>query len=56
MVFGCIISIQVGQCGTAYFHRLSQLPYVPALPMPVITFSMYTLIVNVVMKYTTNDC
>jgi len=56
VTFGCIISIHVGQYGTLYIRRLSQRIGVPALPLPVITFSMYTIILNVIIKYTNNDC
>ena len=56
VVFGCIISIQVGQCSTAYIHRLWQLAVVPGLPFSVITFSVYAVILNVIIEYTNHDC
>jgi hypothetical protein len=56
VVFGCIINKQVGQCGTAYIHRLWQVANVPGLPLPVITFSVYALILNVIIGYTNVDC
>jgi hypothetical protein len=56
VVCGCIIAIQFGQCGTAYIHRLWKRFYVPGLPLPVITFSMYAFILNVIMNYANNDC
>jgi len=56
VAFGCIISIQIGQCCTAYIHQLWEVLFVPGLPLPVITFSMYAFILNIIMKYTNNDC
>jgi hypothetical protein len=49
VVIGCIISIQAGQCGTLLFAQVWQLTGFPALPFSVVTFSLYTLILNVIM-------
>jgi hypothetical protein len=56
VVFGCIISIQIGQCGTICIRQLWRLVGVPGLPLPVIIFSVYAMIINVIMKYTNNGC
>jgi hypothetical protein len=56
VVCGCIIAIQLGQCGTAFIHRLWKLDILPGLPMPVITFSIYAMILNVIMEYANNNC
>ncbi len=56
VVFGCIISIQIGLCGSLYIRELLGLGGVPALPLPVITFSIYAMIINVIMKNTNIGC
>lgn len=57
VVCGCIIAIQFGQFGTAYMiARLWKLRSGPGLPLPVIAFSMYAFILNVIMNYTNNNC
>lgn len=50
VVFGCIISIQVGHRGTLFFGQLWSLNFIPAIPCPVITFSMYTIILDIIMR------
>jgi len=50
VVFGCIISIHVGHRGTIFFEQLWSLNFSPAVPCPVITFSMYTIILDVIMR------
>jgi hypothetical protein len=50
VVFGCIISIQVGHRGSIFFQQLWSLNFSPAIPCPVITFSMYTIILDVIMR------
>ncbi len=47
VVFGCIISIQVGHYGTLHLLKIWQLNNGPALPFPVVAFSMYTIIICV---------
>jgi hypothetical protein len=56
VVCGCIIAIQFGHCGTACIYRLWKLPNGPGLPLPVITFSIYAVILNVIMGYANNNC
>ncbi len=56
VVCGCIIAIQFGLCGTIYLYQLWKLPCLPGLPLPVITFSIYAMILNVIMKYANNHC
>ncbi len=49
VTLGCIVCVQVGNVGTAIiFGRLWKNYAVPALPLPVITFSIYTLILGIV--------
>ena len=56
VVVGCIISIHVGQYGTVCMGRFWRLHRAPALPFPVVTFSIYAMIVNAIMRYINNDC
>ncbi len=45
VVFGCIISISLGHYGTLHLLKMGQLNNGPALLFPVVTISMYTIIV-----------
>jgi hypothetical protein len=58
VVIGCIISIQVGKCGTSRLIQIWQLSHAPApaLPFPVVTFSLYTIILNVIIYSINIDC
>ncbi len=47
VVCGCITSIQVGHYGTLHLLKICQLNNGPALPFPVVTFSIYAIIVYV---------
>jgi hypothetical protein len=49
VVLGCIISIQVGYCGTLYMEKLWSIDISPALPFPVVIFSIYAIIVDVII-------
>jgi len=49
VTFGCIVSVQIGYVGTrVLFNRLWKNITVPALPLPLIAFSIYFLIVGIV--------
>ncbi len=54
--FGCIICILVGDNGTRFIGKLWRTHIMPGLPFPVVVFSMYVIIVDFVMNYTTIDC
>ncbi len=56
VVIGCIISIQVGKCGTSRLIQIWQLRGAPALPFPVVTFSLYTIILDVIIYSINIDC
>jgi len=49
LVFGCIISVQVGYCATIFIRRSWSPDGTPAIPFPVVTFSMYIIIINAIM-------
>jgi hypothetical protein len=50
VTLGCIVSVQVGYFATIMvFERLWKLDGIPALPLPVITFSVYFLILDYVV-------
>jgi hypothetical protein len=55
VVFGSIISIQLGQWSMRVSHHLFAETRLPALPFSVIPFSIYTVIVNSVMEYMNFD-
>ncbi len=53
---GCIISVQIGYIGTIMIlSRLWKNRVVPGLPLPVIIFSIYFLIVNIFIT-SSNQC
>ncbi len=56
VVLGCIISVQVGYCGTSYMKKLWSINDSPGLPFPVVTFSMYAIIVDVIIGERNIDC
>jgi hypothetical protein len=49
VVIGCIINIQVSEYGTSYLIQSWQLSGGPALPFPVIIYSLYIIILNVII-------
>jgi len=49
VVLGCIISIQVGYCGTVYMNKLWPINTSPALPFSVVTFSIYVIILDLII-------
>ncbi|CAF1210453.1 unnamed protein product [Rotaria sordida] len=49
VVFGCIISVQIGYCGTLYIKQLWSINTYPALPFPVVIFSMYVIVLDAIM-------
>ncbi len=56
LTLGCIISVQIGYIGTIIiFDRLWKNLTVPGIPLPVITFSIYLFIVNII-KTSLNQC
>ncbi len=59
VVLGCIISLQVGYCGTAYISELlptNTSDSIPGEPFPVVTFSIYVIILGVILQEKTIDC
>jgi hypothetical protein len=56
VVIGCIISIQIGRCGTSRLIQIWQISDAPGLPFPVVTFSLYTIILNVIIHSINIDC
>jgi len=56
VVIGCIISIQVGQCGTSRLIQIWQIRDASGLPFPVVTFSLYTITLNVIIHSINIDC
>jgi len=56
VIFGCIVSIQIGFCWMRLIRQTWHLHAIPALPCSVISFSLYTIIVDFIMNYRTVDC
>ena len=49
VTFGCIVSVQVGYVGTkVLFGILWKTAPMPSLPLPIITFSIYFLILSII--------
>jgi hypothetical protein len=56
MTIGCIISIQIGYFVTiVIFEMMWKLDEVPAFPLPIITFSIYILILDAITSLS-NQC
>lgn len=53
-MIGCIISVQIGYCATSFIPQLWLQNGAPGLPSPVVTFSMYIIILDVINMYWTN--
>jgi hypothetical protein len=47
---GSIISIHIGNAGTLAMQRFWKQASMPGLPLPVMTFSTYTLFLNAIMQ------
>jgi hypothetical protein len=56
VAFGCIISIQIGDHVTGLIGQMWHVRVMPGLPCSVISFSLYTIIVDFIMNYRTVDC
>jgi hypothetical protein len=55
IAFGFIISIIIGQLSTCYLQQLWNLRGMPALPLPVICFSTYVLLLDFLMTFS-DEC
>jgi hypothetical protein len=49
LMFGCIISVQVGQLLTFWLQRRAKIRVVPAIPLPVIMVSVYIFFLDIIM-------
>jgi hypothetical protein len=56
ILFGFIISLQIGMVITGWLEKLWDATYMPGTPFPVITISAYAIILDVVMKNFDTDC
>ncbi len=55
VAFGFIISNIIGQLGTYYFKRLWKLNGMPGMPLPMICFSTYVLLLDVMIT-SSHEC
>jgi len=50
VAFGCIVFIQVGYYSIELIGKMWHVRILPGLPLPVITFSLYAIIVDFFMN------
>jgi hypothetical protein len=56
VAFGCIVCMQVGNYSTKLLSEIWDERIMPGLPCPVVSFSIYIIIIDFIMNYTSNDC
>ncbi len=56
VTLGYIVSVQVGRLLTFLLRRLTKTTVSPDMPLPVITVSIYLLILNIIIPTNFNQC
>ena len=56
VTLGSIVSVQVGSWLTYWLCSLVKIISAPGVPLPVITFSIYLFVLNIIMPTNLNEC
>jgi hypothetical protein len=56
LTLGSIVSVEVGRLLTFLLRRLTKTSVSPGTPLPVITVSIYLLILNIIIPANFNQC